>query len=805
MLTGTAMVVALVSPPGAAAGSQAGGAALAAPAVRAAGSVALTAPGPESAAASPTDAPPDEKARARALDLARRTLSGGGHAAVERSPDDRFGEPKIVFGAGGLQFLSFPRTHHGLPVYGGDVNFMISRDGRNLLYTTSAQRAEIDVPVTPAIDKAQASSIARAGTGSGGGVAVRSARLVVHATGATPRTAWEVTAEGMSRDGVPTRPHVFVDAANGKVLDTWDDVRRGVGHSNYNGDPVDIDTTATDSAYTLTDPLRPGIRCGPVSGTFDGADDDWGNGSGTDPETACVDTLFGVQHEWDMLSAWTGRNGIDGKGNGFPARVGFDMPNATWSGTEVNLGRNVAGTKQTTSLDVVGHEYGHAVFQTSGSGGAGGGGWTAALNESTGDILGAMLEHYVGHPDTLDEPDYLVGEEVDLLGTGPVRNMYDPSQINGHVSCYNPNPPAPDPHAGAGLLNHWFYLLAEGSDPTNGNPASPTCNRSRVDGIGIQKAGRIFVNALQLKTAGWGPGEARIATVLLAYTLFPRSCKEAGAVKAAWEALWVSSQPGEPIYECWPFEMRLESSQGTTPAGGSVQVWIETLAWLDPPAVITMSSGRLPDGISLFIFPPQITAGERALAQIWTRPDFRPGRYPIEFIGTVGSFYQIARFELTVTEPPPKLEITVDPATLTLDRDLKGTATLSTKSMSGPPATYRLTVENGAPDGLTAALDPTEITPGQGSTVTVAATRATPPGTYPLTFWAIGPAMSASATLTVKVPAPEPAPKAWRPWTRYKAGDLVTYDGHRYRCRQTHTSQPGRTPPRTPALWSLLP
>ena len=43
-------------------------------------------------------------------------------------------------------------------------------------------------------------------------------------------------------------------------------------------------------------------------------------------------------------------------------------------------------------------------------------------------------------------------------------------------------------HAAAGPGNHWFYLLAEGSNPTNGQPASPTCNGSTVTGIGIQKA-----------------------------------------------------------------------------------------------------------------------------------------------------------------------------------------------------------------------------------------------------------------------------------------------------------------------------
>ena len=42
-------------------------------------------------------------------------------------------------------------------------------------------------------------------------------------------------------------------------------------------------------------------------------------------------------------------------------------------------------------------------------------------------------------------------------------------------------------HAAAGPLNHWFYLLSQGS---NASPASPTCNGSTVTGLGIQTAGQ---------------------------------------------------------------------------------------------------------------------------------------------------------------------------------------------------------------------------------------------------------------------------------------------------------------------------
>ncbi len=65
-----------------------------------------------------------------------------------------------------------------------------------------------------------------------------------------------------------------------------------------------------------------------------GTDDVWGNGVGTNIETGCVDALFGVQREWDMLATWFGRNGINGSGGGFPIYIGLNDLNAYWDGTE---------------------------------------------------------------------------------------------------------------------------------------------------------------------------------------------------------------------------------------------------------------------------------------------------------------------------------------------------------------------------------------------------------------------------------------------------------------------------------------
>lgn len=53
-------------------------------------------------------------------------------------------------------------------------------------------------------------------------------------------------------------------------------------------------------------------------------------------------------------------------------------------------------------------------------------------------------------------------------------------------------------------------------------------------------------------------------------------------------------------------------------------------------------------------------------------------------------------------------------------------------------------------------------------------------------------------------PMAEPAPDAWAAGTTYAAGDVVTYEGVQYRCRQGHTALVGWEPPNVPALWEVV-
>ncbi|GAA3540463.1 hypothetical protein GCM10022222_25150 [Amycolatopsis ultiminotia] len=502
------------------------------------------------AIAAPAPPPADPLAVATA---AADHVAATGLAALKKGADEAFRRIGTTAGDGGLYYNAYQRSYHGLRVVGGDA--VVASDGTGQVRsTTAADTAAITVGTKPTVDEDRAAAVARSQLPTVDSVAKPA--LVVLA-GAEPKLAYEVVVAGRTAS-TPSNLHVFVDAADGTVLTQRDDVKAdaptgsaaqpssaktvaGTGNSYYVGD-VDIDTTSDGGTYSMTDPGRDGISCGEENGeVFSGPDDKWGDGSGTSLETACVDALYSVQSEWKMLKDWLGRDGIDGNGKGFPASVGLDDANAYWDGHSTHFGHSSDNQRQASSMDVVAHEFGHGVFQNT-PGGAGTGNENGGLNESTGDIFGALTEAYANNPK--DTPDYEVGEGVNLVGDGPIRYMYDPSKV-GDPNCYSADIPSTEVHAAAGPQNHWFYLLAEGSAP-EGKPASPTCDESKVTGIGIEKAGKIFYNALLNKTSSWDHSAARKATLEAATALYPDSCTEYDTVKAAWNAISVPEVSGEP-------------------------------------------------------------------------------------------------------------------------------------------------------------------------------------------------------------------------------------------------------------------
>jgi Zn-dependent metalloprotease len=459
-------------------------------------------------------------------------------AFLHASPNDAFVQGRME-SSSGLFYVPYERTYAGLPVVGGDFVLVVDGAGQHVFHSV-AQERPIDIPsITPTLSQAAAEAIATQRLRSV--TRVEGTQLVVNALGATARLAWESTVDGFGANGI-SRLTVDVDALTGSVLREQEHVQYGSGTSAWNGpNPVTLKTTLSGSTFLMRDPTVTGLSCQDAANntTFSGSDDLWGNGNATNRETGCVDALFGAQVEDRMLKQVLGRNSFDGVGGAWPIRVGLNDVNAFYDGTQVQVGHNTVN-QFIGNIDVIAHELGHGIDDHTPGGISGGG-----TSEFVADTFGASTESFANEPAPFDVPDFTVGEQINLVGDGPIRNMANPSLL-GDPNCFSSSIPTTEVHAAAGPGNHWFYLLAEGSNPTNGFPTSPTCNGSTVVGLGVTKAIKIMFNAMLMKTSASSYLTYRTTTLQAAKNLFSGSCVEFNTVKAAWNAVSVPAQPNDP-------------------------------------------------------------------------------------------------------------------------------------------------------------------------------------------------------------------------------------------------------------------
>ncbi|MFD7729111.1 M28 family peptidase [Kitasatospora phosalacinea] len=587
---------------------------------------------------SATPAPTPLAAAVSAADLA----ASAGLDALAKGPDESYERRNVTQFLNGLYSVSYERSYKGLPVVGGDAVVLADGQGK-VRGVQNAASGPVGVPTKAKVGAAAAERTARAQLAKVD--SAEAPRLVVRVKDGTSRLAWESVLTG-SAEGRPSHLHVFVDAVTGEVADSYDDVKAGTINSKYNGPAgLTINTTGSGSSYSLRDPSRPGLSCADYSTgqVFSKSSDSWGNGSATSKETGCADVMFAAQKEWDMLRDWLGRNGHNGNGGSWPVKVGLNDVNAYWDGSSVSIGHNQSN-EWISSIDVVGHEFGHGLDQYT----PGGANNEAGLGEATGDIMGALTEAYANEPAPYDNPDYTVGEMINLVGQGPIRVMYNPSQISGNPNCYSSSIPNTEEHAAAGPLNHWFYLLAEGSSPGGGKPSSPTCNSSSVTGIGIRDAGRVFYGGMLLKTSGMTYKKYRTATLTAAKNL-DSTCNFFNRTKAAWDAVSVPAQTGDPTCVGNPsdYSLALSPSSGTVQAGSSTSATVSTTVVTGSAASVSLSVTGAPSGTTATVSPSTVQSGGSATLNVNVGANTPAGTYTLTVTGT-GPATHTAQYQLTV-------------------------------------------------------------------------------------------------------------------------------------------------------------
>ncbi|WP_409240451.1 M4 family metallopeptidase [Streptomyces sp. PA5.6] len=457
----------------------------------------------------------------------------------------------VVKDANGTTHTRYERTYDGLPVLGGDLVVHTAKSGK-VKSVTKATKASVKVASTDAklgksaVAKSAESTAAKAKTGKAD---AQSPRKVIWAASGKPVLAYETVVTGVQKDGTPSRLHVITDATTGKKLFERQAIENGTGNSQYSG-KVEIGSKKGSNGFDLTDDSRGGhstfnLENGQGEGKlFTDDDDTWGNGKPDDAQTAAVDAAYGAQVTWDYYKNVHGREGIKGDGKGATSRVhyGDSYVNAFWDDSCfcMTYGDGEGNKKPLTSIDVAAHEMSHGV--TSATGNMEYSGESGGLNEATSDIFGSSVEFNAKSPE--DIGDYLIGEEIDINGDGsPLRYMDKPSKDGQSLDSWSADAGNVDVHYSSGIANHFFYLLSEGSGAKEINGVkydSPTADGSKVEGIGRDKAEKIWFKALTAYfTSTTDYKAAREGTLKAATDLYGADSAEVKAVGAAWTGVAV--------------------------------------------------------------------------------------------------------------------------------------------------------------------------------------------------------------------------------------------------------------------------
>jgi Zn-dependent metalloprotease len=468
------------------------------------------------------------------------SMHGNGHSYQVRD---------VVVDADGSSHVRMDRTVGGLRVIGGDLVVQTDSLG-NLRAMHHNLHWRVEAGGKPALNANRAAlAVTRTQAGS-----VGKPELVIYARDQVPALAWDVPLSGENADGTPFEKHVIVDATNGRQLDAWDDIHTaaaaGTGKTLYSGN-VALTTNSLTSGYEMRDPSRGNTYTINMGGRKSGgsiltdADNTWGNNATSDAASAGADAQYGTAVTWDYYKNVHGRTGIANDGKGAYNRVHYsrNYANAYWSDSCFCMtygDGDGTSIKPLVSLDVAGHEMTHGV--TSRTANLTYSGESGGLNEATSDIFGSMVEFYAANGS--DAGDYLIGEKI-MVGGGALRSMVKPSSDGASSDCWYSGVGSLDVHYSSGVANHFYFLLAEGTNSAYGT--SPTCvagntrvatGSASLTGIGRDKAAKIWYRALTTKfTSSTNYAGARAGTIAAANELYGTGSAEANAVAAAWTAV----------------------------------------------------------------------------------------------------------------------------------------------------------------------------------------------------------------------------------------------------------------------------
>ena len=358
-----------------------------------------------------------------------------------------------------------------------------------------------------------------------------------------------------------SRAYIYVDARTGEIV-LQDDIIKHTGATGtfataYSGTRSINDGTTTGGYFLRETTRGQGIETYNMkTGTsyrkavdFVDADNNWtaAEYNKANFDWVAGDAQMGAQCTYDYWKAVHGRNSYDNAGAKIKSYVhyGRSYENAYWNGSVMTYGDGAATFRPLTALDVCGHEIGHAVCQSTAN--LTYSNESGAMNEGLSDIWGASIEDYsvnnlgVTSSGVTPKSTWLIGEEIDKTAPA-LRSMSDPKSQGQPdyykgINWYTGTSDNGGVHTNSGVLNFWYYLIANGKSGTNEKGVPYT-----VAGQGLNAAAKItFRMESVYMVAGSTYAQARTYSIKAATDLFGAASAQVTAVTNAWNAVGVTT------------------------------------------------------------------------------------------------------------------------------------------------------------------------------------------------------------------------------------------------------------------------
>jgi|GEM_PF-1623425 len=457
------------------------------------------------------DGPSDDDGSAEHVDAAESApIQYAAHLADEAVAGESTFVRGVVLDNRGKAHVRLAQTFDGIEVFGAEALVHLHEDGSLWRVTDDTVRG-IDIDTEPNLRAEEAAEIA---VGDTGGYARLSedpeVDLQILRHRRRDHLVYRVQLRQFEPGFAPAMPVVFVDAHDGEVVDSYDNLQ----HIELNqSEAVTYDANETTDVTTKN--------------VADSSDE-----VAEEAHTHVLESL-------SFLSDVLGRDSYDDEGKKVQSFVHYDAEwnNASWNGREMKFGDGDGDTfSPLVSLDIVAHELGHAV--TGKTAKLVYRGESGALNEATSDIFAAATEWYV--EGAIDDDTWRIGEDCYTPGESgdALRTMNDPAEGDDPEHYSERHTGSEDNggvHTNSSIGNLFFYLLSEGGDNPNEDYRTNT-----VDGIGIEDATRIWYTALsQEMTRKTNYAGARRATERACATLFGASSSKCDSVTDAWREVGV--------------------------------------------------------------------------------------------------------------------------------------------------------------------------------------------------------------------------------------------------------------------------